>query len=397
MNTETPKSKILSVALFFVLMIAILLTSLYVTGGLKGLFDKTDTVHVAFHESVTGLRPGSPVTLSGVNVGRVTSIRPMTSSEARELVRSSKIVIPKGESAPTDAAGSILSGERFLSTHHPLVLATLKTDVNAIPRNERTSVSLITTDFTASQAVRFSAGSDKNRSDLDGHPVVFSAGESPLSRLRSRFLDPREGVLRKQNVQNINALIKNLKQVSKQLGKITDRNTKRKIDRLLSSHMDIAQRLNSWLEVKPNCPDSKKPLQVTRFQDGGKTKYRLKCPGSDRMWVRDHPPKTGRVAMVFDRMNTLLDRLNQLTTRSDDSASIPVLVDKVSRLSDNLNRTSRTMTAVIQENRSRIRALLNNVNELSQKMDAVLTQLDQDPSSAVFGRRGPEIRSPYGE
>lgn len=397
MNTETSRSKILTVTLFFAIMLAILLTSLYVSGGLEGFIDKKQTVHVAFHEPVTGLRPGSPVTLSGVNVGRVQSIQPMTSSETRELVRSAKVVVPGKESPASDSMGTIMSGEQFLSNKHPLVLATIKTREKSIPLNVRTGVSLITTNFTASQAVQFSASSDRDQAELKEKLVVFSAGQSPLTRLRSRFLDQREGVLRKKNVQNINTLIKNLKQVSKQLGRITGKKTERKIDRLLSSHMDIANRLNRWLDVKPNCPNSDKPLKVKRIQDGGKLRYRLTCPGSDRVWLQDHPPETGRVAQVFDRMNQLLDRLNRLTTRTEDSASIPVLIENVSVLSENLNRTSGKMTAVIQENRSRIRKLLNNINKLSEKVDAVVTQLDQDPSSAVFGRRGPEIRSPYGE
>lgn len=393
MNTEVPRSKIISVLLFFVFMSFLFVISLYVTGGLEGVIGEKDTIHVAFHDSVTGLRKGSAVTLSGVNVGRVKNIRPMTSSEARNIVRNASVVShPEHQS---NKPGQMITGKQYLSEQNPLVLVTVRVRENAVPLNKKTRVSLITTDFTASQMVRFSAGSKETLNKLTSSPVVFSAGPSPLTKLRSKFLEEQEGVLRSKNLKNINALIENLKHVSQQLSSITGNKTEKKIDKLLASHQNVAARLDQWVWQKPTCPGSNKPVNVEKFKQDGTTKYRYSCPGSNKEWIRNHPPKPGQLTRVVNKMNKLLNRMNHLMKTRKSQPSIPRLMNEVTQLSSSLNQTSRSMTGVIEENRARISALLKNVNQLSNKLDALVTQLEQDPSSAVFGRRGNEIRSPY--
>jgi len=395
MQTDASRSEVLSVAMFFITMILLSLAALYATGGLDGLFTSRERIHVAFNESVTGLGIGSPVSVSGVDVGRVVSIRSMTDRTARKQVQNALVIAHRPRSRNGRRAGRIRSGSEYLKHNDPLVLATVEVKAGSIPLNRKTRVSLITTNFTAAQAVRFSAAAPETADRLSSGPVVVDADLSPLSTLRNRFLKRNEGALREQNIQRINQLLKNLQTVSKQLTQIAGTENRKTIQAVLNNHRKVAGTLNRWLNGPSLCSGSQ-DVRVTKITENGSVRYRYECPGSDKTWTRDHPPEPGRLQETVRKLDQLLVRLNTLVSPSaNDDKNIPSLVKKVHRLSGKMERTLNTVQAFVRENRSRIGRLLKDVNRLSNDLSDLATQLNRNPSSAVYGRRGPEIQRPY--
>lgn len=71
---ERERRLLVRVGFFVSLGLVLLMVFIFVLGGERGFFSKQNRYSVSFH-SVDGLKPGSPVRLAGVEVGKVTSIR----------------------------------------------------------------------------------------------------------------------------------------------------------------------------------------------------------------------------------------------------------------------------------------------------------------------------------
>ncbi len=397
MQTDASRNEVISVAVFFITMILLTIATLYLTGGLEDVFSPKENIHVVFNESVTGLNQGSPVSISGVDVGRVVSTKPMTDPEARNLVRKAKVIQHRPIRGETGRQGTIVSGRSFLQQNDPLVLATVKVTRNSVPLNKKTRVSLITTNFTASQAVRFSAGSAETLEELRDTPVVVDADQSPLSTLRSRFLDNNRGALRKKNIKRINELLKNLNTVSQQLAEITGTKNQKNLKTLIKNHRKVASTLDRWLNGRSYCGDSES-VQVKRIKKEDRVRYRYSCPSSGKEWIKNHPPKPGRLQGTVQKLDQLLVRLNNLVgPEGSKKTNITGLVHEVNELSAQLKGTATTLESFVEENRSRVGRLIRDVNHLSKDISRVASQIDREPSSAVYGRRGSEISDPYGK
>src|SRR5690606_15409367 len=71
---ERERRLLVRVGFFVSLGLVLLMVFIFVLGGERGLLSKQSRYSVSFH-SVDGLKPGSPVRLAGVEVGKVTAIR----------------------------------------------------------------------------------------------------------------------------------------------------------------------------------------------------------------------------------------------------------------------------------------------------------------------------------
>lgn len=368
MSTNVSRSQKVAVFTFFSLLIILLLGVMLVTGAFEGLVTKKSRLHVAFSESVTGLQIGSAVTLSGVKVGEVVKIEPVTTGKSREVLKNANILYHKR--AQKSRRGTVMDGSVYLEKHRPDVLVTVEVREDSIPMNLSTHAMLVTTNLAGSQAVRFTTNERNSIQKLVDQPVVVNADFSPFVNLKERLLEREKGLLNENNVENIHALIKNLRNVSGQLSTLLKEENKKSLTSLVESHRKVASRLNRWMaEGNQN---QKTP------------------PGARKREQAD-----GKLTRILNRMDRLLKQMNKLVEPGQEQPRIPELMASFHQMSRDFRRTSHSVRTLVSNNRKMIKKLLKNVNRLSTRLNAVALQIEQDPSSVLFGRRGSEIQSPF--
>lgn len=379
MAGEAKPHEKLAVRSFFVLGAILLIAALLVTGVWHRLFTSRDTFHIAFPESVIGLNVGAPVTNYGVQVGEVTALLPMEDPEAERIVRSAPwIILPdaeirvttqgKAQYAAWTAAQPAGPGGR------PFVLVTVEVKRDSISLNEQTCAMLELVNIAGAYAIRVE--SHRNGATPCGPGSVVLARKSSFADLKERLWDPQTGFLSQRNADNIRELLGNVREISEVLhGVIGDQ--KEQLKRILQAQAAIAATMQSWTE-----DGGKLAVVIERVDSVARNLARL--TGEDG--------EVTRLANDADRLTNDVDHL--VRPQGDVPALVATLNDlghELKRVSGEFQKVAGSADRLMSENRLRVATLLEDVDRLARRVDSVAVQIGQDPSSAVFGRRGPEL------
>lgn len=389
MKTRSGRGQNVAVAAFFAILGIALVGTLLLTGALDNFIHKRQKVYVAFTESVTGLTVGSPVTYFGVRVGEVTDLAPMDTPMAKRVVDESKVIDPKGK--------PILQGgdkcyEAWVKSYTqsngamgdvPHVLATVLVDEGALPLNETTTAELQLVNLAGSFAVKIESkpGTDPS---LEKRPVVILAKVSSLGSIQERLLDEQKGLLRKDNVESISRLVKNVEEITDRVRTLTD-SQQQNLNQIVESTTRITQTMEEWT--------SGKDAKIARtLDDVHAVTERL------NRWTNDQEGMEGDVAILLKKTNRLEDDVTRIMEESKTDPNVPSLLrtgndlgKSLQRMTEEVGRLAGAVEGLVTDNRERIERLGDEFARLARRVDGVMAQLDQDPSSVIWGRRGKEL------
>ncbi len=390
MKTRSGRGQNVAVASFFAILGIALVGTLLLTGALDNIIHKRQTVYVAFTESVTGLPVGSAVTYFGVRVGEVTDLTPMDTKMAKQIVEEAKVIDPKGTPV-------LRGGDKCYETWSksyaqsagamsdvPHVLATVVVDEGTLPLNETTTAELQLVSLAGgSFAVKIESkpGSDPA---LAKHPVVILAKVSSLGSIAERLLDEQKGLLRKDNVESISRLVKNVEEITDRVRTLTSAQ-QQNLNQIVESTTKITQTMEEWT--------SGKDAKIARtLDDVHAVTERL------NRWTNDQQGMEGDVAILLRKTNRLEDDLTKILEESKTDANVPSLLrtgddlgKSLQKMTEEVGRLAGAVEGLVTDNRERIERLGEDFARLARRVDGVMAQLDQDPSSVIWGRRGKEL------
>lgn len=389
MKTRAGRGQQVAVATFFAILSIALVGTLLLTGALDNLIYKRQRVYVAFTESVTGLNLGSPVTYFGVRVGEVTELVPMDSPSAKRIVDKAKVIDPK--SNPTLQGGDKLY-EAWTKTYKetgnamadvPHVLATVVVDEGALPLNASTRAELQLVNLAGAFAVKIESkpGTDP---ELDRRDVVIVASTSSLGSIQERLLDEHKGLLRKDNVETLSRLVKNVEEITDKIRSITTAQ-QQNLNQIVDSTAKITSTLEGWTSGE----DAKLAQTLDEVRN---------VTGRLDRWTRDTEGEEGDIALLIRKANRLGDDLARILENDPNEPNVPSLLrtgddlgKSLTKMTEEVARLATAVEGMITDNRDRIERLADDIARLARRVDAVMTQLDQDPSSVIWGRRGKEL------
>ncbi len=389
MKTRSGRGQNVAVAAFFAILGIALVGTLLLTGALDNLIHKRQKVYVAFTEGVTGLTIGSPVTFFGVRVGEVTDLVPMDSPMAKRVVDEAKVIDPKGKpvlqggdkcyqewtKSYTQSAGAI--------SDVPHVLATVVVDEGALPLNETTTAELQLVNLAGSFAVKVESkpGSDPA---LEKRPVVILAKVSSFGSISERLLDEQKGLLRKDNVESLSRLVHNVEEITDRVRTLTSAQ-QQNLNQIVESTTKITQTMEEWT--------SGKDAKIARTLDD----VQLVTSRLNR-WTDDQVGQEGDIAILLKKTNRLEDDVTKIMEESKTDPNVPSLLrtgddlgKSLQKMTEEVGRLAGAVEGLVTDNRERIERLGEDFARLARRVDGVMAQLDQDPSSVIWGRRGKEL------
>ena len=367
MEPESSAKKVAAYAFFSVIAVLVI-TVLLATGLLQAAFRKQTTFHIAFPESVIGLNVGSPVTFYGVPEGEVVRLLPMESEEARTLVTSGQVIFP-GEPGE---AGEVRTGSQELydswtrptaarTANRPFVLVTVRVPEASIPLGEYTSASLEIVSIAGTQAIRVESRQGNSRL---GDGAIIVARKSAFANIKERVLDETNGLLNLENVENFRILVRHLSEIARRLDDLVARQGTN-VDSILDSTARVTETLEEW----------------TSGQDDAKIKVLLE-----------------RVDLVAVKLGRLADEIAPLLDPKGEQGNIPSLARNIDRAVTSIEAAAgdirslvRTTDQMIKDNRRGVQELVEDIDRLTRRLDSVAAQIDQEPTSLLFGRRSEEF------
>ncbi len=389
MKTRAGRGQQVAVATFFAILSIALVGTLLLTGALDSLIYKRQHVYVAFTESVTGLTQGSPVTYFGVRIGEVTELVPMDSPAAKRILEHAKVINPKA--TPTLQGGDKCYAEWTKGYKEagnavsdvPHVLATVVVDEGSLPLNATTRAELQLVNLAGSFAVKIESKPDKDP-ELERRDVVIVASTSSLGSIAERLLDEQKGLLRKDNVETLTRLVKNVEEITDKVRSLTTAQ-QQNLNRIVESTAKITSTLEGWTSG-----DDAKISQT--LDDVRNVTVRL-----DR-WTRDAEGEEGDLALLLKKTNRLEDDLAKILEPHPTDPNVPSLLKtgddlgkSLTKMTEEIGKLAGAVEGMIVDNRDRIERLTEDIARLARRVDTVMTQLDQDPSSVIWGRRGKEL------
>lgn len=389
MKTRAPRAQQVAVATFFAILSIALVGTLLLTGALDNVVHKRQRVYIAFTESVTGLNLGSPVTYFGVRVGEVTELVPMDSPQAKRVVERAKVI--DARATPPLAGGDTCYAAWTRSYKEagagvsdvPHVLATVLVDEGALPLNRTTRAELQLVNLAGAFAVKIES-SPVTDPELARHDVVLVAATSSLGSIQERLLDEHKGLLRKDNVETLSRLVRNVEEITDKVRTLTAAQ-QQNLNRIVESTARITGTMEEWTSGR----DAKIAQTLDEVRN---------VTGRLDRWTRDEEGMEGDVALLLKKTGRIEDDLAKILEPHPTDPNLPSLL----KTGDDLGRSLKEMTGevghlasavegMIVDNRDRIERLTEDIARLARRMDAVMAQLDQDPSSVIWGRRGKEL------
>lgn len=343
--------------------------------------DSNLTLHVAFRESVFGLREGSKVTYSGLEVGTVREIRALyRSSPAAITLSKAMCVLDDGE-----ITGGAEAVERWLGPnlnaqtsnripqhadfpHAPPILVTVQVDRKRCPISNRSSavlemVNLLGGEFTVRieprSAVNGSLPPECSFRRVEG--AVLVAELSPVARA-VLFLKPLEMFLTTQRGIELASIVSHAEQIGR---KVDDVLKTDQLSGLLEAHGQVARRLAQWTD--PAGGDARVTRILQHLEDFAENADLLVDPA---------------VPGGHANLPTLVATLQDLGESAKD-------------LRRDLSHLATSVDGLVGDNRDRLARLMDDTDQLARRTTGLIQQLREEPSSAVWGRSPTEIGVPF--